>query len=60
MVTIDRDHINRRKTVATMTKKVADQGQMGLSAAVTTANTRNAMDHLTEAYGPEVVCMYVC
>jgi len=31
MVTIDRDHLNRRKTVATTTKKVADQGQMGLS-----------------------------
>jgi len=30
-----------------------------LRVAVTTANTRNTLDQLTEAYGPEVVCMYV-
>jgi len=30
MATIDRDHPNCRKTVATTTKKVADQGQMRL------------------------------
>jgi len=34
MVTIDRDHLNRRKTVATTTKKVADQGLMRLSFQV--------------------------
>jgi len=32
MVIIDRDHLNRRKTVATTTEKVADQGQMPLRA----------------------------
>jgi len=30
MVIIDRDHLNRQKTVATTTKKVTDQGQMRL------------------------------
>lgn len=29
-VIIDRDSLNRRKTVMTTTKKIADQGQMGL------------------------------